>query len=97
MRHKLVSRTDKNFRYVNSWDSTGSDNNHADRLKMSELLHRAMKEGLTDKQRYCVIEYYIKNKSMKKIASELGVYPSTVTRHIQSATKRLRNIAKYYN
>ena len=96
MRHKLVGITNKNFRYVNYWDSEGRDDNSDDRRRMAALLRKVMDDGLTEKQRYCLQEYYLNNRSMKNIASGLGVYPSTVTRHIQSAEKKLRKIAKYY-
>ena len=51
---------------------------------------------LTEKQKACVVAYYLEGRKMIDIAQDLGVAPSTVTRHIQSGKNRLMNIAKYY-
>ncbi len=96
MRHKLISITDKNVNLITYSDFSSDNTNDKDISKMKKILHKAIKNELTEKQRYCVCEYYLQGRSMKSIASELQVNPSTVTRHIQSAKRRLKNVARYY-
>lgn len=96
MRHRLISITEKNENLITYSDFSSDSTNDKDIFKMKKILHKAIKDELTDKQRYCVCQYYLQGRSMKSIASELHVNPSTVTRHIQSAKRRLRNVAKYY-
>ncbi len=63
---------------------------------MKKILQNAIANELTDKQRYCICEYYLNGRNMKDIADDLCVNPSTVTRHIQGAKRRLKRVAKYY-
>ncbi|MBQ1898571.1 MAG: helix-turn-helix domain-containing protein, partial [Ruminococcus sp.] len=44
----------------------------------------------------CVMMYYLEGKKMKDIAALLDLSKSTVTRHIQSAMRKLRKVASYY-
>ena len=75
-----------------------SDNTNKDeRRKMKIILSKALLEELTELQRFCLTEYYIKGRKKKDIAADLSVHPSTVTRHIHSAERKLRHIASYYN
>ncbi len=96
MRHKLISITDKNINFITYSDFSSENTNDKDISKMKKILYKAIKNELTEKQRYCVCEYYLQGRSMKSIALELKVNPSTVTRHIQSAKRRLKNVARYY-
>lgn len=70
--------------------------NHEDRTKMKQILQRAISRELTPMQKKCIIEYYLNGRKMRDIAAELHLHPSTVTRHIQAAKKRLIHIAEYY-
>lgn len=63
---------------------------------MKKILFKAIDTELTAKQKKCMIDYYLMNKKEKDIAAELGVNPSTVSRHITLAKKKLRHIASYY-
>lgn len=96
MRLKKFFITDKNSEFVsyNKWSSSGS--NASDVTKMKKIMKRAINYELTPKQRYCLCEHYLKGRSMKSIAAELGINPSTVTRHIQNALSRLQRVASYY-
>ena len=96
MRHKLISLSDLNKDFVAFSTYSDSDNNTADILKMKRILRKALKSELTDRQRQCITMYYIDNMKMYQIASSLSLSPSTVTRHIKAATKKLRNLAQYY-
>ena len=93
--------TDKNFNQV-SYDlfqrftSMEKMDNTDKRNKMKEILHKSVQSELTDKQRMCLLLHYCKGMKMKDIALKLGLYNSTVSRHIASATKKLKNIAQYY-
>lgn len=60
-----------------------------------ELLKRAVKEVLTNKQRLYAEKYFFENKTMVDIAKELGVNKSTVSRTITRAKLRLRMALKY--
>lgn len=101
MRTKVIHITDKNINQV-SYDlfqcftSIEITDNTDKRNKMKEVLHKAIQSELTDKQRMCFLLYYYKGIKMKDIALKLGLCNSTVSRHIASATKKLKNIAQYY-
>ena len=71
--------------------------NRAERERMKRILFRAIKNELTDRQRDCIVMYYLDGMKMKDIAQALHLSKSTVTRHIQSATRKLRKIASYYS
>lgn len=70
--------------YNQSGISNSNDVNMA-----KDLLLNAIDTVLTEKQKKCVKMHYFMDKPMNQIAKELGVNPSTVTRTIQSAKKRL--------
>ena len=70
--------------YNQSGISNSNDVNMA-----KDLLLDAIETVLTEKQKKYVKMHYFMDKPMKEIAKELGVNPSTVTRTIQSAKKRL--------
>ncbi len=57
--------------------------------KVKSLLNEAVETILTPRQRLCVKMHYFNKMPMNKIARELGVNPSTVTRTIQAAKKKL--------
>ena len=64
--------------------------------KMKKILQKAMREELTEKQRVCMTRYYLESKTIRVIATEMSLSPSTVCRHIQNARKKIRHIADYY-
>lgn len=97
MKQKLIHITDLNADKVAFEKSLmGGDSNSEKRQKIKHLLVDAMENDLTDRQRYCLTEYYFNGKKMKTIADELGVTPPVVTRHIQLGAAKLYKIAKYY-
>ncbi|MBQ5397896.1 MAG: sigma-70 family RNA polymerase sigma factor [Ruminococcus sp.] len=95
-RYSEVSITKKNENLLTYNVFESEEDNTADIIRMKELAKKAILNELTDKQRYCLCQYYITGRSMKSIAAELGVNPSTVTRHIKKATQRIKRIAAYY-
>ena len=70
--------------------------NRFERERMKQILSRAMRHELTERQRDCLTMYYLEGMKMKDIASVLHLSKSTVTRHIQSATRKLQKVASYY-
>ena len=70
--------------------------NRMERERMKQILVRAIRRELTDRQRDCITMYYLEGMKMKDIATVMCLSRSTVTRHIQSATRKLRRVASYY-
>ena len=70
--------------------------NRMERERMKRILVRAIRRELTDRQRDCITMYYLEGMKMKDIATMMHLSRSTVTRHIQSATRKLRKVASYY-
>jgi RNA polymerase sigma factor (sigma-70 family) len=97
MLHRILPLSEDLDKLLYSYEYDDTGDNSQDRKIMFAIMRKAIREELTNKQRHCIYEHYYNGKSMKKIAEELGVAPSTITRHIQSAKQRLRKIAKYYH
>lgn len=98
MKTELVHITNENLNKISySLISLSGTTNADSRNKMKKILYSALKSELTDKQRTCIVEHYINGRKEKDIALELNLSPSTVSRHITSAKKKLRHIAEYYN
>lgn len=76
------------------YDSIGDSSEH--KAKMKKILSKAITCELTERQRYCLVEFYIHQKKKQDIAKDLSINPATVTRHIQRAVRNLRHIADYY-
>lgn len=55
----------------------------------------AMSEELTDRQRELIRLYYLENMNMTKIARQLNISPSTVSRTLKRGRGRLRKYLKY--
>ena len=96
MRHSILSINELNKNIVDFSTYEGSDTNIRDIKKMKRILCKALKSELTERQRQCVTMYYYDDMKMKEIASTLSLSPSTVTRHIKAAQRKLKNVAKYY-
>ncbi|MBQ8057612.1 MAG: helix-turn-helix domain-containing protein [Ruminococcus sp.] len=62
---------------------------------MKHILYVALNSELTPRQRECLELYYYKKMKMCDIASFLSLSPSTVTRHIKAAERKLKSVAKY--
>ncbi|MCH5297703.1 MAG: sigma-70 family RNA polymerase sigma factor [Ruminococcus sp.] len=97
MKTKLIHITPKNMNQL--FFGTQSHNGHTNeesRNKMKKILYSALQTELTERQRTCIIEHYLNGKKEKDIALEQNLNPSTVSRHITQAKKKLRHIASYY-
>ena len=93
---KRIFITDENTDTLSYRNFELGQNNTGNVSKMKKVMKKAIDYELTPKQRYCLCEHYLKGRSMKSIAAELNLNPSTVTRHIQNALSRLQRVAKYY-
>lgn len=97
MPRNFVSADDHVFEQAAYLAYTSSgETNLSERAIMRGILRKAIKNELTDNQRICLVEYYVRGRKMKDIASMLSLNPSTVTRHIRAARDKLRHIASYY-
>ena len=94
--HERVYLDDRNTPLISYYLSHGGADNRPQRERMKRLLIRAIKHELTDRQRECLTMYYLDGMKMKDIARSLGLSNSTVSRHISSASRKLRRIAEYY-
>lgn len=57
--------------------------------KNSEFLKKFIENELTGAQKCYIIMYYVDKKTVREIAAERGVYPSTVSRTINRGTAKL--------
>ncbi len=96
MRHKKIGFSESAPVLPSYYDFDTAETNADDIAKMKKVLKLAIVNELTEKQRFCISEYYLNGKNMKSIARELSVNPSTVTRHIQNAKRNLKRIAACY-
>lgn len=95
MQHSLFGITEKNAHRIayEVYSSCGTNENKLNQMK--HVLYVALNSELTSRQRECLELYYYKDMKMCEIASFLSVAPSTVTRHIKAAERKLKNLAKY--
>ena len=96
MRHEKVYLSDDNSDIISFALSQCGSTNRLERERMKKILLRAIRHELTDRQRDCLTMYYLEGIKMKDIAVMLNLSKSTVSRHIGSATRKLRKIASYY-
>ncbi len=93
----IIHITDNNkHRFMADSGFHHGSTNEGSREKMKKILSMAVLNELTERQRICIIDYYLNGKKEKEIAEELGVNSSTVSRHIIKARDKLRHIASYY-
>ncbi|XOQ43012.1 MAG: Sigma70-r4-2 domain-containing protein [Clostridium sp.] len=63
--------------------------------RMLRTMMLAARGELTARQMQCVRLYYAEQKKVIEIAQELGISPSTVSRHLKKARLRLKRILQY--
>lgn len=97
MRTELIHFNENNtYKILFEKYISDGNSNYSSREKMKKILLQAIEDELTEKQRKCLTDYYLLKKKEKEIAFELGLNPSTVSRHISMARKKLKHIATYY-
>ena len=62
---------------------------------VAALVAAAVEQELTPRQKQMVKMYYIEQHTMRDIAKQLGVTPSTVTRTLQAARAKLQAALGY--
>lgn len=94
MRTQLVS-----FEQVEGWVAgpglNEGNGNRAEIRQAGRLLHRAVEEDLTERQRQCVQLYFFEGLTMEQAGMRLGLEKSTVYRHLERAKRRLSRVMKY--
>lgn len=70
--------------------------NNAHIEKMKKHICKAVNNELTEKQRYCITEYYINSRKMVDISKELGISPCVVSRHISRGVAKLKKTLTYF-
>lgn len=96
VKHERIRLDDRGAQLISyTLDRYGGDN-RAELERMKRILSRAIRYELTDRQRRCLTMYYLDRMKMQDIARSLCLSPSTVSRHIAAASKKLRRIAAYY-
>lgn len=66
--------------------------NSAELEHMKEMLKSAMGCALTEKQRRCVELYWFDRRTLTQTGKALGIAPSTVSRHLKAAKKKLQKL-----
>lgn len=64
--------------------------------KMKKHITKAVSMELTERQRYCITEYYINSRKMVDISKDIGVSPSVVSRHISRGIAKLKKTLPYF-
>ena len=77
------------------WRRETAEDNSLQMERVRRNLRWALESELTPRQRQMVVLYYDRRLSMRQIARLLGVQPSTVTRTLQRAKRRLQNSLRY--
>lgn len=72
-----------------------SSSNERDVNKMKHMLSCAMNTALTEKQFRCLSMYYFEHMTMKEIAEDIGIHPSTVCRHVKAARVKLQKLKAF--
>ncbi len=76
-----------------AFDSNGSNESYLEHLK--KLLHKAIKEELTESQRDAVMGFYFQNLSVSEMAAARGVNKSTISRNLHRACQKLSLVMQY--
>lgn len=72
-----------------------SDDDGGEHARLLRTLQRAACGELTQRQQECLRMKYGEEKRVRDIADELGVTPSTVSKHLKKARARLRKVLQY--
>lgn len=65
--------------------------------KMKKHIQTAVGIELTERQRYCITEYYINSRKMVDISRDLNITPSVVSRHIARGIAKLKKTLPYFH
>ena len=91
------SITEKNLNKIFYKKLSTYKNTNTKKIKlMKEMLFKMIESELTENQKKCIIDYYVNGKKEKEIALDMGIDPSTVSRHISAGKKKLKRVASYF-
>lgn len=80
---------------MSAWRQANDPDNSEQRERLLRNLRKVMRDELTPRQRQMVEMYYFQKKNIPKIAAELGVNRSTVSRTLSRGKNRIRRYLKY--
>ena len=80
---------------IAGWIRSQQGDNSETMERLRRNLRRARSEALTPRQAQLLVLYYDRGKTVRGIAQELGVSPSTVSRTLSRARRRLRRCLQY--
>lgn len=89
------SRSSEQLGDLAVWLRENAATNDEQMYRLRKNLKRAIQEDLTNRQRTMLLMRYSRGFSMVRIAEELGVNRSTVSRTLARANKRLEHALKY--
>ena len=70
-------------------------NDGGEHSRILRAVMRAAKGELTERQKTCLRLRYGEGRTVCEIAAELGVAPSTVSKHLKKALARIRRVVRY--
>lgn len=77
------------------WLRKNGEDNSDQLARLRRQLRLAREQELTPRQRQFLARYFDDGLSMREIAEEMGVDPSTVSRTLRRAKERLRRALQY--
>lgn len=86
---KIYFRDVENILFSSADCSESDETTNLQRIKM---LRSIVDRNLTKKQKCYIMLYYKENKTVSEIAQKFGVLPSTVSRTLTRAKKKLYNL-----
>ena len=94
-----TTRSDRRSRMLAAelqlWMQEISEDNHTQQERLRRNLHLARQKELTPRQEEVMSLYYDRALSIPRIAEELHVQPSTVSRTLKRARQRLFRCLRY--
>ena len=81
---------------INNFKKLLSMDNCEKHRKRIQMVNNIINNELTEKQKQCMMMYYIQNMNTIEISKKLNICPSTAWRHIAKAKNKIRSISKYW-
>ena len=81
---------------MEQWKHSSYDNNRSRLERLANQLPQALERELTDRQMQVLTMYYFEGKKMERIAEELQVNVSTVSRTLHRAMQRLFRSLRHF-
>lgn len=78
------------------YEKSRNDGGNIRKKLMLEMVDKALREGLTKKQQYCVNAYYLEGRDVHQIAQELEISSATVYRHLSRGRRRMKKYGEYF-